>query len=278
MPNTIRKQTVRFDDFELDLEREELRFQGEAVAIQPLPLKALVVLVSETGKLVPRDQLQAALWPGSDSDVERSLNHTIRKLRQTLGDDTKQPRYIQTVPRRGYRFIGRLEISIDDQDTLHGSPRLRSTTKAGDSPFTRLRILDFQGAADDRAWPHLFEGMREELISRLVDLRLSGLVVLDDSFRREELEDETTTPFFGLRGFMRRTGTTVVVNAFLVQCPEGVVVAATSLRQELGNVLDLQGDAAGHIVQRLILPLLQPSSQDPPTAGQDSLPGEPSAG
>ena len=260
---------AKFDRFELDLAREELLLDGVATAIQPQPLKALVLLVSHAGKLVSREQIQDHLWPDAAStDVERSLNHTIRKLRQVLEDDARRPRFIQTVARRGYRFIGRL-AKTDVGRTMGGMDRLSSvdllnskSDKPGSAsePTVRLRISSFQEVTDDRAWPQLSEGVVEELTTMLVGLRDSGLAVLDDSFRGDSRSGEPSSRFFGLKGCVRRSGAKVRVNAHLAQLPEGALVATTAFEQELGNVFDLQGVASRRIIEDLILPLLRAQS------------------
>ena len=255
--------TVRFDRFELDLAREELLFDGVATAIQPQPLKALIMLVTHAGKLVTREQMQEQLWPDdSSTDVERSLNHTIRKLRQVLRDDARHPRLVQTVPRRGYRFIGPLEESRTDLSmTIAKVPALPPNLTTGESAV-RLRILDFNEVADDRGWPQIAEGVVQELTTRLVGLRSSGLAVIVASFRAEVADGET--PFFGLSGCVRRDGAKVRVNAHLAEHPEGSIVATTAFEHELGSVFDLQGLASQRIVEDLVLPLLRAAR---PTSG-----------
>jgi DNA-binding winged helix-turn-helix (wHTH) protein/Tol biopolymer transport system component len=96
----------RFGLFELDLATGELRKNGVRVRLQEQPLRILEALIENPGKLVTREQLRDRLWP-SDTfvDFERSLNAAIAKLRQTLGDSAEQPVYIETVARKGYRFV-----------------------------------------------------------------------------------------------------------------------------------------------------------------------------
>jgi len=95
-----------FDVFELDLKAGELRRDGAPVAIPPQQFIVLAALVEDPGALVTREQLRARLW-GNDEfvDFDAGLNFCIRQLRLTLGDTASNPRFIQTVPRRGYRFV-----------------------------------------------------------------------------------------------------------------------------------------------------------------------------
>jgi len=94
---------ARFDDFELDTKNCRISRAGEPVRIEKLPLDLLILLVERQGELLRRDEIAAALW--SDAAVDEGAIHTaIRKIRLALGDDSASPRYIETVPRRGYRF------------------------------------------------------------------------------------------------------------------------------------------------------------------------------
>jgi DNA-binding winged helix-turn-helix (wHTH) protein len=97
---------IRFGVFELDLEAERLSRNGRAVRLQPQPFKLLCLLAAQSGKLVTREEIQGALWKGDTFvDFEQGVNFAIKQVRDALGEDAEHPIYIQTVPRRGYRFL-----------------------------------------------------------------------------------------------------------------------------------------------------------------------------
>src|SRR5215471_652695 len=102
--NTSR--VVRFGVFELDLRAGELRKHGLKVKLQDQPFQVLVMLLEHAGDVVTREQLFEKLW-STDTfvDFERSLNAAVKKLRQALGDSADNPRFIETLARRGYRFL-----------------------------------------------------------------------------------------------------------------------------------------------------------------------------
>lgn len=110
------EKKVRFDDFLLDFGRFQLCRGGESVRLEGLPLQALMFLIEQKGQLVTREQIADVLW-GKDVfvDVEQGINTVIRKIRMALEDDAGQPRYLQTVVGRGYRFVARIveEEAID---------------------------------------------------------------------------------------------------------------------------------------------------------------------
>ena len=109
-PSSSKASVVRFGVFELDLRSGELRKAGTRISIQEQPLQALALLLERPGEPVTRDELRRRLWP-SDTfvDYEHGLNAVINRLRDTLGDSADTPRLIETLPRRGYRFIGSID-------------------------------------------------------------------------------------------------------------------------------------------------------------------------
>jgi DNA-binding winged helix-turn-helix (wHTH) protein len=101
---------LRFGVFEADLRAGELFKAGRKIKLQVLPFQVLALLLERPGEIVRRDELQGKLWPaGTFLDFDHSLNTAIKKLRQALGDNKKKPRFVETLPKRGYRFIGTVE-------------------------------------------------------------------------------------------------------------------------------------------------------------------------
>lgn len=100
---------LHFDGFRADPATGELWRNGDRVKIQDLPFRVLIALAARPGEVMTRDELRAALW-GQETfvDAEAGLNTAIGKLRDALGDNAERPRYIETLPRRGYRFVGAL--------------------------------------------------------------------------------------------------------------------------------------------------------------------------
>ncbi len=97
---------LRFGAYELDLEAGQLLKSGRLVRLQPQPFKLLCLLTSRTGKLVTREEIQAALWKDDTFvDFEQGVNFTIKQVREALSDQAEHSVYIQTVPKRGYRFL-----------------------------------------------------------------------------------------------------------------------------------------------------------------------------
>src|SRR5271163_2872533 len=97
---------LHFDGFELDASSGELRMGDTRLTLQPQPFKVLALLVARSGRIVTREEIRRQLWStGTFVDFEGGLNFCIRQIRKTLGENARKPRYIETIHRRGYRFI-----------------------------------------------------------------------------------------------------------------------------------------------------------------------------
>src|SRR5580700_11905029 len=123
--SAAKSNIIQFGLFELDLQARELRKSGIRIKLQDQPFQILSMLLKRPGEIVTREELQKRLWPGDTFvDFDLSLNSAVKKLRQALNDDSENPRYIETLYRRGYRFIG----------TVNGSSR-NGATHVEDSPL-----------------------------------------------------------------------------------------------------------------------------------------------
>jgi DNA-binding winged helix-turn-helix (wHTH) protein len=101
---------VRFGTFEMDADAGQLLMDGRPVRLPPQPFKLLWLLASRPGQLLTREQIREALWSGDTFiDFEQGVNFAIKQVREALRDDADRPLYIQTVPKRGYRFIAPVE-------------------------------------------------------------------------------------------------------------------------------------------------------------------------
>ena len=131
---------LRFGPFELDVRSGELRRNGTTVRLQPQPFKVLVLLACRPGEVVTREEVQAEVWPaGTFVDFEQSLNFCIRQIRAALGDNANAPRYVETLPRRGYRWMGGAVERVTAAPTVREWPRPvaaepRAAGPAGESP------------------------------------------------------------------------------------------------------------------------------------------------
>ena len=135
------QRCIRFGSFAVDLASRELSKNGQKVTLQERPFKILSILLERPGELVTREELQGELWPaGTFVDFEHGINTAIKKLREALEDDAEHPRFIETLPKRGYRFIA--EDEGDRQEKESASNR---TAQARNTRLPRFWYLPVGG-------------------------------------------------------------------------------------------------------------------------------------
>src|SRR5262245_16382245 len=147
-------RSFRFGRFEVDVPAGELRKDGVRLRLQGQPFDVLVMLLKRPGEVLTREQLRQQLWPdGTFVDFDHGLNAAVKRLRAALGDNAEHPRYIETLHRRGYRFIGALDGAavreLNHQAADHGGPARQKL---------RLAVLPFTNLAGDGANDYFTEG------------------------------------------------------------------------------------------------------------------------
>jgi len=150
----VTPQLARFGVFELDLNTGELRKNGRKLKLQEQPFRLLGLLLDQPGQPVTRDRLKEVLWPADTFvDFDHSLNAAIAKLRQALSDSAENPRFIETLARRGYRFIAPVEVgrnSASDVTPVPGAtnvPTVSPTTEIFPAPATPALMLRIRGVS-----------------------------------------------------------------------------------------------------------------------------------
>ena len=149
------RDIIQFDAFELDPEAGELRKDGAKVRLQDQPLQVLQILLEQPGKVISREELQQRIWP-SDTfvDFDHGINNAIKRLREALADTAETPLYIETLPRRGYRF----------KATVNGAA---STLRKGGAPLDSIAIFPFETSSSDPDTDYLAIGIPGSVIHGL---------------------------------------------------------------------------------------------------------------
>ncbi len=120
-----------FGEFEFDERAMQLRRGGSIVAIHGQCLELLVLMLDRAGQLITREEIRSILWPDTNVDFEHNLDVLVNRLRMALGDTSKSARYIQTVPKRGYRFVEHVKFAPSGYQAPAGVSRIRTFARFG---------------------------------------------------------------------------------------------------------------------------------------------------
>src|SRR6266536_1314558 len=138
MPDQVgTSQMIRFATFEVHLQAQELRKGGLRLKLSGQPFQVLAILLEQPGAVVTREELQKRLWPDTFVDVDHNLNTAINKIREALGDLSENPRFVETLPRRGYRFIAPITVNRTAAAAVTHTPENRSTSTPKSVATTR---------------------------------------------------------------------------------------------------------------------------------------------
>ncbi len=144
LPGNSESSLLRFGVFEIDFKTGQLHKSGSLINLSPQPFKVLVLLASSPGQLITREEIQQQIWGrGTFVDFDQGLNFAIKKIRAALGDDAETPRYIETHPRRGYRFIAPVEV-VATTVRQHNGPAAGTPTPIG--PLAQQEKPNSRGA------------------------------------------------------------------------------------------------------------------------------------
>lgn len=239
--------SVRFDCFEVDLAVGQLRKRGLRIRLRDQPFQVLATLLEHPGQVVTRDDLCRRLWHDEVFvDFENSLNIAIARLRTALGDSVDHPRFIETLPKRGYRFIG---------DVLPSLPTAESAIERK----PRLLVLPFMNVSGDLAQEYFSDAITDEIITALVTLAADRLAVIARTTALHYKGSHKDVARIGrelgvdyvVEGSLRLFEEQVSVNVQLVKAGDQTHLFATRYEATLRDLFHLQSsiarDIAAHI-------------------------------
>ncbi len=236
-----RPREIRFATFAVDLQSGELRKGGVKVKLQEQPFQMLSVLLERPGELVTREALRKRLWSGDTFvDFEHSLATAVKKLRRALGDSASHAQFIETLPRRGYRFIATLEAGLRSGKTI-------------------LAVLPFENRTGDTGLEYLADGMTEEMIARLGRLHPQrlGVIARASAIRYKNTEKdidqigEELGADYILKGSVGRAGDRIRITAELIQVNDRTHLWADRFEGGWAHVQAIHSELARHIARSL---------------------------
>jgi TolB-like protein/DNA-binding winged helix-turn-helix (wHTH) protein/Tfp pilus assembly protein PilF len=276
---TAARHVYRFGVFELDAEAGELRKAGARLRVQEQPLRVLRALVEGGGRVVSRDELRQQLWPADTFvDFDHGLNEAIARVRTALGDSADSPRFIETLPRRGYRFVAPVEGLSAAPATepapagrssrrrrwavvaaavlvlggvawllARGGPRATAPPRA---PIRSLAVLPLANLSSDQEQEYFADGMTDALIAVLA--RLDEVKVISRTSVMRYKDTQASLPEIAralqvegvIEGTVLRSGDRVRITVQLIRAEGDEHLWSGSYERKLEDVLGLQSEVA----------------------------------
>lgn len=235
--STSSGRRIRFGPFEVDETAGELRRDGTRIRLQDQPFQILQILLEHPGEVVSREELRHRIWPTDTFvDFDHGINNAIKRLREALGDTSETPGYIETLPRRGYRFLPALAATVAEAS---------------------IAVLPFLSLSADPENEIFSDGMSEEIISALTQIKNLHVAARTSSFSfkgkhvdlraiGEQLNVRTV-----LEGSVRKSGNQLRITAQLVNATDGYHLWSERYDREMKDVFAIQEEIATSIAQRL---------------------------
>jgi TolB-like protein/DNA-binding winged helix-turn-helix (wHTH) protein/Tfp pilus assembly protein PilF len=278
-PSPVRR--IRFGLFEADLNTCELRKNGLKIKLQGQPFQILALLLERRGQLVTREELRKELWPTNTFvDFDVGLNVAVKKLRDAIGDSAENPRFVETIPRRGYRLISPVEQVAPTPEELEpfrktsrrkviwavalavagalilliglNGTRLRSrlSGRPGASSIHSIAVLPLENLSGDPAQDYFTDGMTDALTTNLA--QIGDLTVISRTAMMRYKEKRTSPGEIAqqlhvdalVEGSVVRSGNRVRIAAQLVDPATSRNIWSKSYERDLGDIVDLQSEVA----------------------------------
>lgn len=279
--------TFRFGVFEVDLQQQELRKSGVRLKLQPQPFQILLALLDRPGEIVSREELQTTLWPAETYvEFDRSLNRAVVKLREALGDSADSPRFIETIPKRGYRFVAPVTkpgagVGTTSQPEMAARTRRRAfplwaggvvavaviatvgvlvwrmERPAPAAPIRSLVVLPLQNLSADAGQEYLADGITDELTTDLA--RIRSLRVLSRTTAMHYKGTTETLPQISrdlgvdaaIEGSVSRSQSRIRVRVQLVRGSTDEHIWANTYERDLGDAVVLEAEIARDIADQI---------------------------
>lgn len=260
--NTSKKTIYEFGDFSFDMMRRRVeRIDGKTLSLPPKAFDVLQILIENAGEIVGKEELMRRIW--SDTFVEDSnLTQTIYLLRKALGEDAAGQLYIQTIPKRGYRFAGEFKAIQP--------PELLSQTK-------KIAVLPFENRSAEMENDYLSEGLSENLIDALSQIPQLKVIARSSSFKYKNQPHDAKKiagelgVMYILDGRVARRGEKTVIRAELIDAEQETQIWGKTIECRICDLQEIKSDITKNVIRKLDLGLTreQENSIDKPSTFND---------
>lgn len=251
-----RSRVLKFGLFEVNLDAGELRKAGMRQKLTGQPFEVLKLLLEHPQEIVTREEMQRRIWSsGTFVDYDLALKKAINRIREVLGDSADNPRFIETVPRLGYRFI--CQVDRPERIRTNTEPGAYGSENETSASIDSLAVLPFINASGDPETEYLSEGITETIINNLSRLPKLRVVPRSTVFRYKarEVDPATLRSELGVRsvvtGRVIQRGENLVVSTELVDAATDSQLWGERYDRKLSEIFSVQEEIATHISEKL---------------------------
>jgi len=280
MPGPSPQLAIRFGSFEVNPSTGELRKQGIRIKLHEKPLQVLLTLLEHPGEVITRKELQERLWPGDTFvEFENGLNNAISRLREALGDTAESPRFIETVPRHGYRFLAEISTPVPAPQVRTGMGRrwllvcgsilvaalavggMYRLARGRDPAIHSLAVLPFRNLSAGAPDEYFTDGMTDAVTTELAKLGISK--VISETSVAQFKDTKKPVPEIAralqvdavVEGAVLREGNQVRITVQLIRAETDRHVWAESYQRQMTDILALQDEVALGVAHAIKLEL-----------------------
>ena len=256
MPKEISSKIYEFGGFRLEQAQQRLLYRGEPVVLKPKILDLLLFLIQSRGQLIAKDELMRGIWPDTIVE-ENNITVSMSILRKTLGENRRTPQFIQTVPRRGYRFVAEVTELSPDQIATGETFQVAARTESEEEPIHSLAVLAMDSPEKDPNVEYLSDGITESIIDLLS--RIPGLRVVARStvfrFKGKEIHPQEVGRQLNVRAVMMirvmRLAEKLIIRSELVKVSDGSQLWGEHYNRSPSDILAIQAEIAKAITESL---------------------------
>jgi TolB-like protein/Flp pilus assembly protein TadD len=260
MQRDVAAKVYEFNGFRLEATQRRLLFQGQPVPLKGKILDLLLFLVEMRGQLVVKEALMKKIWPDAIVE-ENNITVSMSILRKTLGEDRSRPKFIETIPRQGYRFIAEVTEVSPQRPAMREARQSPGTIALQDEPIDSLAVLPLQSPKKDFNVEYLSNGISESVInilSRIPKLRVLACSTIF-RFKGKEVDPHEVGVLLNVRALLMirvmRLGETLVIRGQLVKVSDGTQLWGEQYNRNPSDLLAVQDEIAKAISESLELKL-----------------------
>ena len=254
MPKEISSKIYTFGGFRLEQAQQRLLYRGEPVVLKPKILDLLLFLIQSRGQLIAKDDLMRGIWPDTIVE-ENNITVSMSILRKTLGENRRKPQFIQTVPRRGYRFVA--EVTELDQIETGETVQVDRRPESEEEPIHSIAVLPMSSPQKDPNLEYLSDGITEsiiDLLSRIPRLRVVARSTVF-RFKEKEIDPQEVGRLLNVRAVMMirvtRLGEKLIIRSELVKVSDGSQLWGEHYNRSPSDILEIQVEIARAITESL---------------------------